>query len=207
MVDDGVGRHRRHGRVAAQSPIPPRFRSQELEPCRGYPVVRLIHARIRIEPWIDHEPVDEVLHDSGNVIYATEPIVERWFLLRRPGSFARSPSGSVVITQRGQGPVMLKRTASPIATVRPIQAFSTKSFTPLAVSTTIFGRNRRTSKRPGGYSSRSRSTVAVVSRWMTAQSKNVPSGAGRPQPSTVAAPGSAGKFDASHSTNPTTHEG
>jgi hypothetical protein len=52
----------------------------------------------------------------------------------------------------------------PIARICPIQASSTKSFSPFAVSTTIFGRNRRTSKRPGGYSSRSRSSVAVVSR-------------------------------------------
>jgi hypothetical protein len=52
----------------------------------------------------------------------------------------RLPWGSVVVTQRSQGPVMLRRTASPIARICPIQAF--------AVSTTIFGRNRRTSKAP-----------------------------------------------------------
>src|SRR5437899_4465035 len=40
----------------------------------------------------------------------------------------------------------------------------------------MFGRNRRTSKRPWGYSSRRRSSVAVVNRWTMAQSKNVPSG-------------------------------
>src|SRR6266852_7893985 len=68
-----------------------------------------------------------------------------------PLSFGRSPWDSVVITQRGQGPVMLNRTA-PIASICPIQAFSTKSFSPFAVSTTMFGRNRRTSKRPCGYS-------------------------------------------------------
>jgi hypothetical protein len=39
---------------------------------------------------------------------------------RMPGSFARSPWGSVVITQRGQGPVRLRRTASPMASVPPI---------------------------------------------------------------------------------------
>src|SRR5258707_8324622 len=69
-----------------------------------------------------------------------------------PVSRGRSPWGSVVITQRAQGPVMLRRTASPIARICPIQASSVKSFSPFAVSTTIFGRNRRTSKRPGGRS-------------------------------------------------------
>ncbi len=58
---------------------------------------------------------------------------------------------------------MLRRTVSVIASVCPIQAFSTKPFSPFAVSTTMFARNRRTSKRPSGYSSRSRSSVAVVS--------------------------------------------
>jgi len=45
---------------------------------------------------------------------------------------------------------MLRRTESPIASTLPIQAFSTKSFSALVVTTTMFGRNRRTSKRPSG---------------------------------------------------------
>src|SRR5215469_17430091 len=68
------------------------------------------------------------------------------------------------MTQRGQGPVTLSRTDSPILSTCPIQAFSTKSFSPLEVSTTMFGQNRRTSNRPCGYSVRNRSSVAVVSR-------------------------------------------
>ena len=83
------------------------------------------------------------------------------------------------MTQRGQGPVMLRRTSSPMASVWPIHAFSTKSLTPSVVCTTTFGRKRRTSNRPCGYSSRSRSRVAVVSTWTTAQSKNVPSGSSK----------------------------
>jgi len=71
---------------------------------------------------------------------------------------------------------MPRRTAFANVRVCPIQAFSTKSLAPLAVSTTMFGRNRRTSKRPCGYSSRRRSSVAVVTRCTSAQSKNVPSG-------------------------------
>jgi hypothetical protein len=30
-------------------------------------MVSLIHARIRIEPRVDHEPVDEVIDDRGTV--------------------------------------------------------------------------------------------------------------------------------------------
>src|SRR5206468_10083011 len=43
-----------------------------------------------------------------------------------PASAGRSPCGSVVMTQRGQGPVTRKRTSSPIAAVWSIQSFSTK---------------------------------------------------------------------------------
>src|SRR5262245_33845453 len=78
-----------------------------------------------------------------------------WAAVRRiPGSLERSPCARVVITQRPQGPVMFRRTAVPMASVWPIQAFSAKPFSPEASCTTMFGRNRRTSKRPCGYSSR-----------------------------------------------------
>ena len=46
--------------------------------------------------------------------------------------------GSVVITQRGQEPVIFRRTVSPIATTLPIQASSTKARSPPAVCTTIW---------------------------------------------------------------------
>jgi len=93
-----------------------------------------------------------------------------------PTSLGRLPWGSVVITQRGQEPLIFRRTVSPIATTFPIQVSSTKARSPGAVRTTIFGRKRLTSKRPCGYSSRNRSSVAVVNTWTTAVSKNVPSG-------------------------------
>ena len=93
-----------------------------------------------------------------------------------PTSLGRSPWGSVVITQRGQEPVIFRRTISPTATTFPIQASSAKARSPSGVCTTKLGRKRRASKRPWGYSSRNRSSVAVVSTWTTAVSKNVPSG-------------------------------
>src|SRR5438309_415406 len=86
-----------------------------------------------------------------------------WAAVRRiPGSLGRFPCARVVITQRPQGTVIFRRTAVPMASVWPIQAFSAKPFSPEASCTTMFGRNRRTSNRPCGYSSRRRSSVAVV---------------------------------------------
>jgi hypothetical protein len=79
-------------------------------------------------------------------------------------------------TQQGHGSVMPRRIRIAIARLWPSQAFSTKSFTPFAVSTTMLGRNRRTAKRPLGYSSCNRASVAVVSTCTEAQSKKVPAG-------------------------------
>src|SRR5216683_3538486 len=45
-----------------------------------------------------------------------------------PGSPGRSPWARVVMTHRMQGPVILRRTESPTASLRPTHAFSTKSF-------------------------------------------------------------------------------
>ena len=42
-------------------------------------MVCLIHTRVSIQPWVGHDPVDQVIDDGGDVIYATEPIVERRF--------------------------------------------------------------------------------------------------------------------------------
>ncbi len=60
---------------------------------------------------------------------------------RIPGSLGKSPWRRVVITQRGQGNRTLSRASSPIVSVRPTQAFSTKSFSPEVGSTTSFGGN------------------------------------------------------------------
>lgn len=59
---------------------------------------------------------------------ASTPTLARfcWAAVRRLfGSLGRSLWASVVITQRGQAPVTCRRTASPMASVRPIQPSST----------------------------------------------------------------------------------
>jgi hypothetical protein len=68
----------------------------------------------------------------------------------------------VVITHRGQGPVTANRTWSPIRTVRPIRAFSTKSPDRLAdaLTETI---NEITEKRLGPR--RNRTCPRVVKRY------------------------------------------
>ena len=67
-----------------------------------------------------------------------------------PESVGRSPCAKVIMTQRGQGPLTRRRTSSPIEMVRPIQSLSTKPCSSGPVATTMFGRNRRTSRRPSG---------------------------------------------------------
>src|ERR671933_875650 len=46
------------------------------ESLRGDSMVCFIHTRISIQPWVVHNPVDEVVHNDSDVVYATEPIVE-----------------------------------------------------------------------------------------------------------------------------------
>ena len=41
----------------------------------------LVHPWIGIEPVVRHDPVDQVVDDRGDVVHASEPIVERRFLL------------------------------------------------------------------------------------------------------------------------------
>src|SRR5439155_12326567 len=89
------------------------------------------------------------------------------------------------MTQRGQGMTTDRQTSAPILKLWPTHAFSTKSFTPGETSTTMFGRNLLTSKRPCGKTSRRRSIVAEVTRWTGAKSKNVPGGAPRAMDSSV----------------------
>ena len=89
------------------------------------------------------------------------------------------------MTQRGRGMTTDRQTSAPILKLWPTHAFSTKSFTPEETSTTMFGRNLLTSKRPCGKTSRRRSIVAEVTRWTGAKSKNVPGGAPRAMDSSV----------------------
>src|SRR5215467_13634143 len=60
------------------------------------------------------------------------------------------PCGRVVITHLVQAPVTLSTISSPIVSFLPIHKFSIKSFSPDVNSTTMFGLNRLTSKRPSG---------------------------------------------------------
>jgi hypothetical protein len=40
-------------------------------------VVCLVDARVRVEPKVDHDPVDEVIDDDGDAVDAPEPVVQR----------------------------------------------------------------------------------------------------------------------------------
>jgi hypothetical protein len=77
-------------------------------------------------PAIDDRGVDADVH---SVVLSGRP--------EDPESLGRSPCGSVIITQRGHGSVMARRTVSPLTTVRPIQSFSTKPGSSLPVDTTM----------------------------------------------------------------------
>ena len=39
-------------------------------------MVGFINTRVSVQPLIDHEPVDKVIDNGGDVIYAARPIVE-----------------------------------------------------------------------------------------------------------------------------------
>src|SRR5215208_4965771 len=42
-------------------------------------MVCLIYTRVSIQPWVGHKPVDQVIDNGSEVIYTSEPIVERRF--------------------------------------------------------------------------------------------------------------------------------
>ena len=50
---------------------------EELEACRGDPMVRLVHGRILVQPGIGHDPVDEVVDHRGDVVDAADAVVQR----------------------------------------------------------------------------------------------------------------------------------
>src|SRR5215212_9614445 len=50
-----------------------------LEPCWRYSMVGFVHTRVGIQPWVGHDPVDEVIDDGSDVVDASEPIVEGRF--------------------------------------------------------------------------------------------------------------------------------
>jgi hypothetical protein len=61
---------------------------------------------------------------------------------------------------------IFRRMLSPIAMIRPSQTPAAKPVGPSVGFTTTFGRNLGTAKRPSGYSSSRRCSVAVVRMWM-----------------------------------------
>jgi hypothetical protein len=59
---------------------------EELEACRGDPMVGFVHGRILVQPGIGHDPVDEVVDHRGDVVHAAETVIQRRSLvgLHRP---------------------------------------------------------------------------------------------------------------------------
>ena len=50
-----------------------------LEPLRRHPVMSFVNAGVGIQPVVDHDPVYKIIDDDGDVVHATEPVVERGF--------------------------------------------------------------------------------------------------------------------------------
>jgi hypothetical protein len=42
-------------------------------------VVRLVDSRVRVQPRVDHDPIDEVVDDDGDGVDASQPLVQRRF--------------------------------------------------------------------------------------------------------------------------------
>jgi hypothetical protein len=59
-------------------PAPPaeHFRNEVFEACRRNAMMGLIYPRIRIQPRIDHDPVDKVIHHGGDAVDTAEPLVK-----------------------------------------------------------------------------------------------------------------------------------
>ena len=53
---------------------------EKLEPCRCNAMVGFVHARVRVQPGIDHDPIDEVIdHRAGRALHAES--CEPWHIL------------------------------------------------------------------------------------------------------------------------------
>jgi hypothetical protein len=63
-------------RLRAASLPTDQLRDEILESRGRHPMVGFINTRVSIQPWVTHNPVDEVIDDRGDVVYAAEPIVE-----------------------------------------------------------------------------------------------------------------------------------
>jgi hypothetical protein len=53
---------------------------QELEPCRCHAMVGFVDARVGVQPGIDHDPIDEVIDHGGDVVHATQAVIQRGHL-------------------------------------------------------------------------------------------------------------------------------
>ena len=42
-------------------------------------MVRLVDSRVRVQPRVDHDPIDEVVDDDGDGVDASQPLVQRRF--------------------------------------------------------------------------------------------------------------------------------
>jgi hypothetical protein len=63
-------------------------------------VVRLVDARIRVQPVVDHDPVDEIVNDRGDVVDAAEPLVERgWLWFPASSCFALTTADQTIVTE------------------------------------------------------------------------------------------------------------
>jgi hypothetical protein len=52
--------------------------------------VRLVDSRVRVQPRVDHDPIDEVVDDDGDGIRASQPFVQRLRFRRHHRAFLTS---------------------------------------------------------------------------------------------------------------------
>src|SRR5271166_598746 len=53
-------------------------------------VVRLVDSRVRVQPRVDHDPIDEVVDDDGDGVHASQPLVQRLRFSRHHRPFLAS---------------------------------------------------------------------------------------------------------------------
>src|SRR5205823_6533658 len=66
------------------------LRDEIFEACRGNAVMSLIYPWICVESGINHDPVDEVVHHSGDAVDTTKPIIKaerNWWPFQRRRCF------------------------------------------------------------------------------------------------------------------------
>src|SRR5262249_82581 len=83
------------------------FRDEIFEACRGNTMMGLVHFRVRIQTWINHDPVDEIIHYGGDAVDTAQPLVKARQTLRGHRSLLNSRAGLVSSHS-------LKRVVSPL---------------------------------------------------------------------------------------------